>query len=219
MSGGQHFQHSGDGHNILNGYRPRDTGYSNEDAAVLYEDPCARFFQIKSASIGNILISFEQNVWATSTINESIFTQAFESAPFVIFLFSVNKSGCFCGYSLMKSKPGLAKGPSGVFKTNENVTYRGQSFDVEWIRIITLNFIECNELKNPLNFNKSVRIAKDGQEIDRDVGKKLCQLIEMEWKTYLNSTKRFLPPTKTLSSSQYVKMEFLKIWKMEFLKF
>lgn len=54
----------------------------------------------------------------------------------------------------------------------------GSSFDVEWQRLFDLPFTETEQLRNPLNEDKPVKISRDGQELPPDLGEALVQLFE-----------------------------------------
>lgn len=52
--------------------------------------------------------------------------------------------------------------------------------EIDWISKQPLSFSLCNDLKNPFNDNKEVKISRDGQEIDPVVAEKLCRLFALD---------------------------------------
>ena len=63
---------------------------------------------IKSNTGDNLVKSVEHGVWTSQRRNNQTFSEAFVSSPFVILIFSVNKSGSFQGYARMTSQAGEA---------------------------------------------------------------------------------------------------------------
>jgi len=126
---------------------------------------------IKSNNHKNLVLSVENNVWATQRHNEERLNEAFSNAPHVVLLFSVNMSGCFQGYAKMVSPVGSSKKTS-VFQGF------GRAFDVRWLRLDDLDFNEVAGISNPLNENKSVKVSRDGQELPFDVGRRVCEMVD-----------------------------------------
>lgn len=52
----------------------------------------------------------------------------------------------------------------------------GKPFQLEWLSTTRLLFYRTRGLRNPLNGNREVKIARDGTEVDPEVGKKLVNL-------------------------------------------
>ncbi|KAJ4392809.1 hypothetical protein N0V85_006820 [Neurospora sp. IMI 360204] len=117
-----------------------------------------RFFVLKSFNNENLDKAMEDGIWVTQTSNEEKFTKAYETCRNVIFFFSVNKSKAFQGYT---SPP----------------------FRLRWLSKVAVPFSRIGYLKNPLNENLSVLIAKDGQEVEEDCGRALLREMESyaEW--------------------------------------
>lgn len=151
----------------------RDDGASQlgPPKSKIHSNPRTRYFVIKSSNHRNLVLSVENNVWATQRHNEERFNEALQSAPHVILVFSVNCSGCFQGYAKMTGTVGSSQ------KTHVFPGY-GRAFDVRWLRLDDLDFSEVSNVLNPWNENKSVKISRDGQELPNDVGRQVCELFD-----------------------------------------
>lgn len=150
-----------------------------------YASNRTKFFLIKSNSEKNVEISINYNVWATTGRNEAKFVKAFLENEYVVLVFSVNGSSKFCGYALMRSKPGESKN-SNVYFYYDNQIFRGKNFDIQWIRKIDLNFQDVAHLKNSYNENKPIKVGRDGQEIEPNAGTLLCEVFEQHFLKYNN---------------------------------
>ncbi|GAW80723.1 YTH domain-containing protein [Plasmodium gonderi] len=139
-----------------------------------------KFFLIKSSSDKNISISLNFNIWATTPKNENKFVSAFVENDYVVLVFSVNGSSKFCGYAIMKSMPGESKNSNVYFYYDDKI-FRGRNFDIQWVRVVDVPFQEVSHLKNSLNENKSIKVGRDGQEIEHMIGLKLCEIFEAKY--------------------------------------
>lgn len=137
----------------------------------IHGDPHTRYFVIKSNNHKNLVLSIENNVWATQRHNEDKLNEALRTSPHVILVFSVNCSGCFQGYAKML-------GPVGASRKSVFPGY-GRHFDVRWIRLDDLDFSEVSHISNPWNENKSIKISRDGQELPFSVGQQICQMVDL----------------------------------------
>jgi len=54
-----------------------------------------------------------------------------------------------------------------------------KSFEIEWLSLKRIPFRQTTHLRNQLNENKEVKIARDGTELDADVGRRLCSLFHV----------------------------------------
>jgi YT521-B-like domain len=52
----------------------------------------------------------------------------------------------------------------------------GKPFRVEWLSTVRLPFYRTRGLRNPWNANREVKIARDGTELETNVGKRLVQM-------------------------------------------
>lgn len=118
-----------------------------------------------------------EGIWSTPPQNEQKLSRAFRDFRNVILVFSVKESGRFQGFARLSSEaildhppvpwilpPGLAAKP---FTT---------VFNIDWISRMDLPFSKTTHLFNPLNDDKPVKIARDGQEIESSVGQELIRL-------------------------------------------
>ena len=51
-------------------------------------------------------------------------------------------------------------------------------FQVKWQTIFDLSFNDTMHLRNPLNEDKPIKISRDGQEVQRDVGFQVCKIFD-----------------------------------------
>ncbi|CAD7704158.1 unnamed protein product, partial [Ostreobium quekettii] len=132
-----------------------------------------RYFIMKSITSANIEKSMEHGVWSTQAHNENKLNHAFQESDEVRLIFSVNQSGHFQGYARMASP--IGRGPKSNLWVGSSW---GCLFQVDWQCRYDLSFYKVEHLVNPLNEGKPVKIAKDGQEVSRDVGDKLVKMME-----------------------------------------
>lgn len=137
---------------------------------VFFEN--ARFFIIKSSNKDNVDISQKNSEWATTQSNQKKLNEAFQN-NYVILIFSINKSGCFQGYTIMTSY--ISDKVSNIW-LNESSVKLGGSFSVQWLSVCELPFNKVRNLTNPINNNESVIKSRDTQELPQDIGTTLCKL-------------------------------------------
>lgn len=56
----------------------------------------------------------------------------------------------------------------------------GKPFKIEWVATNRLPFYRTRGLRNPWNANREVKIARDGTEIETNVGRRLLQMFQNE---------------------------------------
>ena len=137
---------------------------------VFFEN--ARFFIIKSTNKENVDISQKNSEWATTQSNQKKLNEAFQS-NYVVLIFSINKSGCFQGYTIMTSY--ISDKVSSCW-LNENSVKLGGSFTVQWLCQCEFPFTKVRNLVNPINNNEPVIKSRDTQELPRDIGTILCNM-------------------------------------------
>ncbi|OCK84959.1 YTH-domain-containing protein [Lepidopterella palustris CBS 459.81] len=134
-----------------------------------------RYFMIKSWNYDNVEAAQREGVWATQPHNEELFKEAFKSCRHVILVFSVNKSTAFQGYARMQSAPGTAPTPSWT----KNLLWQSSgAFFIRWITIAETRFSRVGHLKNSLNEGQAVLVGRDGQEIEEECGRMLCECVD-----------------------------------------
>ena len=77
----------------------------------------------------------------------------------------------------MESAPGTAEKPSWA---NGLLWKSSGPFHIRWIVIAETRFSRVGHLRNALNENQPVLIARDGQEVEEQCGAALCELIDEE---------------------------------------
>jgi hypothetical protein len=128
--------------------------------------------------VGNIFISQREGIWATTPKNTLKLLEAYLNNDHVILFFSVNSARKFYGYARMSSMPheSLSVGHFG----NMEQTFLGPCFRVHWVSNRIISFDRTNEIKNTLNENLPVRTCRDGQEVNKEAGIRLCEEIDTE---------------------------------------
>lgn len=132
-----------------------------------------RYFVITSNTKENVVKSVRYSLWATQKKNERALDEAFQTAPAVILVFSVNRSDAFQGYALMRSPIGRPQS-----RSRDPFNGFGRLFDIEWLRLHDLPYREVKDVRNPLNMDRPVQFSRDGQELSNTAGRRLCGLID-----------------------------------------
>ncbi|CCF76033.1 YT521-B-like domain [Babesia microti strain RI] len=133
-----------------------------------------KYFLIKSYNEDNITTAYRNSCWATSERNAVTFSQALDKGP-VTLIFSVNGSSKFCGYSRMLNKPGQSI-KVDIFKAPDGNLLKWKIFDIQWVFYGDVHFSATEHIVNSLNFNKPLKIGRDGQEIDPFAAQQLIDL-------------------------------------------
>lgn len=156
---------------------PHEKSHKSYDDLLKYFFKDACFFQIKSINHENVELSKSMGVWSTPVQNEVRLNAAFREHRNVILIFSVQQSGAFQGFARMvsESKPSSRPIPWVLGGRLSNRSFGGV-FKVEWLCRKELPFHDANNLNNPFNSNKPVKVARDGQQVEPKIGKKLCRL-------------------------------------------
>ena len=91
---------------------------------------------------------------------------------------SVEKVGGVDGVDGLDGMDGV-DGVDGADGTGESQTW-GKPFQVEWLSTTRLPFYRTRGLRNPLNANREIKIARDGTDVDVAIGRKLVSLFHQE---------------------------------------
>jgi len=146
------------------------------------------FFVMKSFSMRDLKISMQKGIWATQSRNESKLNTAFTDHEAVVLFFSVNESRAFQGYAKMASKTGESE---QVWTAVDGTQAWGGVFKVKWQTIYDLSFNDTMHIRNPYNESKPIKISRDGQEVQPQVGLELCAIFDEGYsKDPSNSMKR-----------------------------
>ncbi|KAK8097580.1 uncharacterized protein PG998_013066 [Apiospora kogelbergensis] len=147
-----------------------------------------RFFVVKSNDVGNIWMSHEDCIWATSSVEKgAVLASAFENCKNVVLFFSANKSGAFQGYvsphewtpSHDLPKPHWYRSFTGFHRMSE-------PFEIEWLSKNVCPDTRMKSLQNRLNRDEQTGIylpptrARDCQEIDADCGRAMIQILQAD---------------------------------------
>uniref|UniRef100_A0A3Q2X8Z0 YTH domain-containing family protein n=1 Tax=Hippocampus comes TaxID=109280 RepID=A0A3Q2X8Z0_HIPCM len=141
----------------------------------------SRFFVIKSNNHENVSLAKAKGVWSTLPVNEKKLNAAFRAARSVILVFSVRESGKFQGFARLASESLHGGSPiHWVLPAGMNAKMLGGVFKIDWLCRRELSFTKTAHLSNPWNEHKPVKIGRDGQEIQPDVGAQLCALFPLD---------------------------------------
>lgn len=141
-------------------------------------DEC-RFFVMRSANMENIIISRQQNQWATTKNNETKLNEAFSASPHVFLFFVVSKISNLQGIARMTS---LITHKSSSFWRNVELIKLGGCFKVQWLSYAPLSSNRTANIRNALNENQPVFLSRDCTELDRKAGRELSLLIDIPFK-------------------------------------
>ncbi|XP_024917768.1 YTH domain-containing protein 1 isoform X2 [Cynoglossus semilaevis] len=156
-------------------------GMENPTTKLRYILRDARFFLIKSNNHENVSLAKAKGVWSTLPVNEKKLNAAFRAARSVILVFSVRESGKFQGFARLSSESHHGGSPiHWVLPAGMNAKMLGGVFKIDWLCRRELPFTKTSHLSNPWNEHKPVKIGRDGQEIQPDVGAQLCALFPLD---------------------------------------
>ncbi|XP_028318359.1 YTH domain-containing protein 1 [Gouania willdenowi] len=156
-------------------------GMDNPTNQVRYILRDARYFLIKSNNHENVSLAKAKGVWSTLPVNEKKLNAAFRSARSVILIFSIKESGKFQGFARLASESHHGGSPiHWVLPAGMNAKMLGGVFKIDWLCRRELPFIKTAHLSNPWNEHKPVKIGRDGQEIQPEVGVQLCTLFPLD---------------------------------------
>ncbi|EEH40699.2 hypothetical protein PAAG_02675 [Paracoccidioides lutzii Pb01] len=156
------------------------SGFSNEPRGSQELNLAAggvSYFLIKCLAYEMVDAAKVEGTWATQPKNIEKFTNAFENSRHVILIFSVNQSGAFQGYARMETQPGASgvAPPSWVKTLDMSLS---QPFKICWYNTVNTMFRHVGYLKNPYNEDHEVTYARDGQEIEGECGRILCEILD-----------------------------------------
>ncbi|XP_027137731.1 YTH domain-containing protein 1 isoform X2 [Larimichthys crocea] len=156
-------------------------GMENPTSKLRYILRDARFFLIKSNNHENVSLAKAKGVWSTLPVNEKKLNAAFRSARSVVLVFSVRESGKFQGFARLASESHHGGSPiHWVLPAGMNAKMLGGVFKIDWLCRRELPFTKTAHLSNPWNEHKPVKIGRDGQEIQPDIGAQLCALFPLD---------------------------------------
>ncbi|KAF0031798.1 hypothetical protein F2P81_016353 [Scophthalmus maximus] len=156
-------------------------GMENPTNKLRYILRDARYFLIKSNNHENVSLAKAKGVWSTLPVNEKKLNAAVRSARSVVLVFSVRESGKFQGFARLASESHHGGSPiHWVLPAGMNAKMLGGVFKIDWLCRRELPFTKTSHLSNPWNEHKPVKIGRDGQEIQPDVGAQLCALFPLD---------------------------------------
>lgn len=189
-----------DGKGSETGQTKNDRSHKSYHGLLKYFFKDACYFQIKSINHENVEISKSMGIWSTPFQNEVRLNAAFHTYRNVILVFSVQQSGAFQGFARMTSEPRPADKPlPWILPERLNRASLGGVFNIDWLCTCELSFNDVRDLHNPMNQNKPIKVARDGQQVDPVVARELCMLFPRD------SKKRLAKCIETLKSQSHKK--------------
>ncbi|KAK7932690.1 hypothetical protein PG985_003402 [Apiospora marii] len=157
----------------------RAVGYPIRDID-LGNDGDTRFFMIKSVDTRNIFTCWDDNLWATSSVEKgNILADAYDTSKNVVLFFSANGSHAIQGYARMIGPPsGNITKPEWYHLVSRDMS---EPFPVEWLCKNVCSDRPMRHLSNRLNYDEETggyhppNRSRDCQEIDT-----ICALEMME---------------------------------------
>ncbi|KAK8131787.1 YT521-B-like family protein [Apiospora sp. TS-2023a] len=140
-----------------------------------------RFFMIKSVDTRNIFTCWEDNLWATSSVEKgNILADAFDTSKNVVLFFSANGSHAIQGPHDRPPSGNLAK-PEWYHLVSRDMS---EPFPVEWLSKNVCPDRVVRHLVNRLNFDEEAgsfmppNRSRDCQEIDGDCGRAMLDILK-----------------------------------------
>ncbi|PGH08494.1 hypothetical protein AJ79_05983 [Helicocarpus griseus UAMH5409] len=141
------------------------------------------YFLIKCPEFAMVEAALKERTWSTQPKNIVKFAEAFDTSRHVILFFSVNQSGAYQGYARMESRPGApgVTPPSWATDVDKALS---PPFKISWINTKETPFRFVGHLENPFNDNHVVTYARDGQELEPECGRILCEILDEKRESY-----------------------------------
>ncbi|KAL9594924.1 MAG: hypothetical protein Q9219_006755 [cf. Caloplaca sp. 3 TL-2023] len=143
---------------------PSPTTTARRDKGLLAQSgEDSRYFMIKSWNVGNVEAAQRDCIWATQSKNLDVLTDAFNTCRNVIL-------------ARMQTLPSPEIPAPGWQKAL--LWSSTDPFRIKWITVAETRFQLVGHLKNALNEGQAVLVGRDGQEIEGECGRALCELID-----------------------------------------
>ena len=127
-----------------------------------------------------------ENVLITSDMPEIVFTPGTECAPEGVIFINAYRGTVFWEADIAstdESNPkylskthNIGSNSGSVDRAKDKEWNLSSSFEVKWISTTSLPFSRTRGLKNPWNANRDVKIARDGTELETNVGIRMLEL-------------------------------------------
>ena len=127
-----------------------------------------------------------ENTLKTSDMPEMVFTPGTERAPKGVIFIDAYRDTVFWEAdvaSIDESNPkclskthNIGNGWGSVEPAKDKEWNLSSSFEIKWMSTTSLPFNRTKNLKNPWNANKDVKIARDGTELETNVGIQILKL-------------------------------------------
>lgn len=159
------------------------TSYSCASQSV-FAPEYSKFFVIKSFNIENIKLSFQNNIWSsTKRGNKKLSTEYSKLKPGakIFLLFSVNKSGKFCGVAEMTSNL-IHNDPRSNIWSNEVHREFPDLFQVKWLfaRDIHNKLLKHFNITDSDGTFKPITHSRDVDQVSLEIGRTLLKMFANE---------------------------------------
>ena len=145
----------------------------------------AKFYIMKSQDSKSIETSQKEGIWSTTFGPTKKLSDAYKNNAHVVLIFSINESGGYQGFAMMKGAPSPTLKPHLFKRTAQSPIAYQDNFPVEWrAKGIHYHFKNLNNFPtNPLNRNTeddaflTIMQSKNCQEIPFKHGNYLVQAL------------------------------------------
>ncbi|CCE63261.1 hypothetical protein TPHA_0E01680 [Tetrapisispora phaffii CBS 4417] len=138
----------------------------------------SKFFVIKSSNIEHIQKSYYNRIWSSTYFGNKRLSEAFISLEYdskIFLLFSVTKSGRFCGVAEMTSN--IQDNLDTSIWEDDDKKF-GQAFKVRWVFVRDVHNRNLKHFLIPANEMKPITNSRDTQEIPFSIGNSIIKLFK-----------------------------------------
>lgn len=125
-----------------------------------------RYFTVKASTHDEVAQSYESNTWNLSATAKHKVAAALNENFAVVLIITISGSRNFQGYMKIVTS-----------SLEVDDSSASQTIDIRWRKLCHLSYNSTTAIKNALNDNQSVKLCRDGQELDRASAQQLIDLM------------------------------------------